>query len=189
MNKLKSASTLKLLGSVCGLIAMLLVSACESGVDRGYAEKKDPWSGSGPKFSKDKPSEGEMSIFGSGGLLGGDKKESGDGIGIGVNVFLWRASLDTISFMPLLSADAFGGVILTDWHTPAETPNERFKINLYILGRALRADGLKVATFRQVRNPNGDWVDATVDSKVARDIENAVLTRARQLRADAIASQ
>ena len=102
-------------------------------------------------------------------------------VGIGVNGYLWRASLDTLSFVPLASADPFGGVIITDWYTPPETPAERFKMNVYILGRQLRADGIKVAVFRQSRTGN-DWVDATVIATTSVNLENEILNRARQLR-------
>ncbi|RMD62639.1 MAG: DUF3576 domain-containing protein [Alphaproteobacteria bacterium] len=128
------------------------------------------------------------SVFGPGGFdfLGGSSEEAnaatGGAVGIGVNSFLWRASLDTLSFMPLASADPFGGVIITDWYAPPETQNERFKVTVYILGRDLRADGIRAAVFRQVRTADGTWVDAKVEPKTATDLEDAILTRARQLR-------
>ena len=86
----------------------------------------------------------EGSLFGPGGLFGSkaDKKED-NGTGVAVNAYLWRASLDTINFIPLVSADPFGGVIITDWYTPAETPNERMKVQVTILDRELRADGVQ----------------------------------------------
>ncbi len=116
-------------------------------------------------------------------LLGDpDKKDSQGGSGIGVNGFLWRASLDTISFMPLISADPFGGVIITDWYAPPESRDERFKITVYILGRDLRADGVRASVFRQLRVAGGDWVDAAVEKRTQIEIEDAILTRARQLR-------
>lgn len=124
--------------------------------------------------------EGFLSSSNSG-LLFGDSESAKGGV-IGVNSYLWRASLDTISFMPIKSADAFGGVILTDWHSPAESPNERFKLNVYILDRALRADGIRVAAFRQVLDRNSRWRDAALAKKTARKLEDAILTRARQLR-------
>jgi Domain of unknown function (DUF3576) len=126
------------------------------------------------------------SVFGADGLnlFGSSKKDDPGGGGIGVNSYLWRASLDSIAFMPLASADPFGGVIITDWYTPPETPNERFKLNVYILGRQLRADGIKAAVFRQRRDDAGTWVDAAVENKTAVDLENVILTRARQLRID-----
>ena len=128
-----------------------------------------------------------QSVFGEGGLnlFGGSDKpleEQGGSGGIGVNSYLWRASLDTISFMPLASADPFGGVIITDWYTPPESQTERFKVNVYILGRDLRADGIRAAVFRQKSDSQGGWVDAKVDQQTATDLENAILTRARQLR-------
>ena len=129
------------------------------------------------------------SIFGEGGLTfgtGGDEKAAPGGVdgggGIGVNGFLWRASLDTVSFMPINSADPFGGVIITDWYAPPESPNERFKMNVYILGRALRADGVRVAVFRQIDGGGGDWRDAQLPDGTSTQIEDAILTRARQLR-------
>ena len=107
--------------------------------------------------------------------------QGGGGPGIGVNPFLWRASLETIDFMPLAQADPFGGVIITDWYSPPETPNERFKLNVYILGEALRSDGVKVSVFRQTNGEAG-WQDATADPKTATGIEDNILTRARELR-------
>jgi hypothetical protein len=117
-------------------------------------------------------------------LFGAGKSQNGGGggpAGVGVNSFLWRASLDTVSFLPLASADPFGGVIITDWYSPPETPNERFKVNVFILGRDLRADGVRTSVFRQRRNGE-QWADAPVDQATGTDIENAILTRARQMR-------
>ena len=134
--------------------------------------------------------ETRETVFGPGGLslLGGDEKdESGPGgPPIGVNSYLWRASLDTISFMPLTSADPFGGVIITDWYSPDEVREERFKVNIYILGRDLRADGIRAAVFRQRQDPFDGWVDAEVSESTATDLENAILTRARELRISGI---
>lgn len=124
------------------------------------------------------------SLFGPGGLFGSkaDRKDD-SGTGVAVNAYLWRASLDTINFIPLVSADPFGGVIITDWYTPVETPNERMKVQVTILDRELRADGVRVAVFKQQTSPKGGgWVDAQVDPRTNIDIENAILTRARQLR-------
>jgi len=87
-----------------------------------------------------------------------------------------------MSIWPVASADPFGGVIITDWYAPPATPNERFKLNIYILDRALRADGLRVAVFRQVRATSGEWRNAAAKTQTATQIENAILTRARQFR-------
>ena len=132
-------------------------------------------------------SQREGGLLGEDGLnlFGGDEDEipgGGGGAGIGVNSFLWRASLDTVSFMPLASADPFGGVIITDWFTPSDAPGERFKVNVYILGRDLRADGIRAAVFRQRQDDTGGWSDAGVAEQTNVDLENAILTRARQLR-------
>ena len=126
-----------------------------------------------------------------GGKLFGDIKiggpdRSGDdtstGSGIGVNAFLWRASLDTLSFLPLASADPFGGVIITDWYSPPESPEERFKVTTYILGRQLRSDGVRVAVFRQQLMPGRGWIDSTVEDATGSKLEGAILNRARELR-------
>ncbi len=102
--------------------------------------------------------------------------------GIGVNTYLWTATLQTLSFMPLASADPFGGVVITDWYVNPEKPDERFKATVYILDTRLRADGLNVSVFKQVKGPTGDWVNAPTAGQTDVDIENAILTRARQLR-------
>lgn len=99
---------------------------------------------------------------------------------MGVNQFLWRASLETLEFMPLSDIDPFGGVIITDWYASPQAPNERFKATVYILDTNLRADALKVSIFKQVRSDSG-WSDASVDGDTSRSIENSILTRARQL--------
>ncbi|WP_231712438.1 DUF3576 domain-containing protein [Vineibacter terrae] len=125
----------------------------------------------------------DSGLFGPGGLFGSrdDKKKGLDEPGIAVNAFLWRASLDTVSFMPLASADPFGGTIITDWYSPPESPNERMKVQITILDRDLRADGVRASVFRQTGGNRG-WVDASVDPRTSLELENQILTRARQLR-------
>jgi len=103
-----------------------------------------------------------------------------------VNRYLWSASLETLDFLPVFSADPIAGLIITDWYSNPETPSERFKVNVYILDSALRADALRVTVFRQ-ENPAGtEWRDAAVNPATSREIENAILTRARQLRLNTI---
>lgn len=104
------------------------------------------------------------------------------GSGIGVNSFLWRASLDTVSFMPVVSADPFGGTIITDWYSPPDQPGERFKVNVFILGRTLRSDGVRVSVFRQVRDGAAGWRDVDVGRETATQLENSILARAREFR-------
>ena len=110
---------------------------------------------------------------------GGDQ---GSG-GLGVNAYLWRATLDTLSFMPLSSADPFGGVVITDWYSPPGTSGERFRATAYILGRQLRSDGVRIVLFRQEMQRNGAWSDASVSAGTASELEDQVLSRARELRA------
>ena len=110
------------------------------------------------------------------------RRANADQPAIWVNGYLWRATLDTLSFMPLASADPYGGVIITDWYSNPEKPDERFKATVYILDARLRADGLNVAVFKQNRDGGGNWIDAPAAAQTETDIENAILTRARQLR-------
>lgn len=168
-------------GLVGTVAAALLLGACgQTEVKAHYPESTKR----GSVYTDEK----EATIFGEGGIdifgsrSGKSAGQGGGGSGLGVNSFLWRASLDTISFMPLSSADPFGGVIITDWYTPPETPDERFKMSVYILGRELRADGIKVAVFRQRSRGNGGWIDSTIGKATATSLENQILTRARQLR-------
>ena len=180
MSKATQASSgSRILAAVAAGLFLLSTAACQ------YADPDTVY----PRSRGDKGGgtyEPRESVFGSEGLqlFGGsdDKAGPGGGSGIGVNSFLWRASLDTISFMPLSSADPFGGVIITDWYSPPETKTERVKLNVFILGRDLRADGIRASVFRQVQNGSGAWVDADVRAETAADLENAILTRARQLR-------
>jgi hypothetical protein len=104
---------------------------------------------------------------------------------IGVNSYLWRASLDTLSFMPLLQTDSNGGVIVTDWYVNPAAPTERMKVTVTILDQDLRADGLRVAALREI-NQNGQWVDAPVQAATVQKLEDIILTRARDLRRAAL---
>ncbi len=104
---------------------------------------------------------------------------------IGVNAYLWRASLDTVSFMPLVQADANAGVIVTDWYTNPNSPTERMKLTISILDKDLRADAVRVAASRQVAT-NGAWVDSPVQAATVQKLEEIILTKARDLRRSAI---
>lgn len=113
------------------------------------------------------------------------RRFGGGGSGnLAINAFLWRAALDTISFMPIATADPYGGAIITDWYAPPETPDERFKVNVLVQGAALRSDGIKVSLFRQARNASGLWTDAAVENNTAIDLENVILLRAKELQQD-----
>lgn len=112
------------------------------------------------------------------GLFGG----GGDQQGVGVNEFLWRASLDTLHFMPMESADPYAGVIKTNWYTAAQSPNQRLKVTVFILDTRLRTDALRVSVFQQTKDAAGNWADSTVDPDTTTKIENLILTRARELK-------
>ena len=105
---------------------------------------------------------------------------------IGVNAYLWRATLDTLSFMPLLQTDSNGGVVVTDWYVNPQAPGERMKVTVSILDKDLRADAVRVAALRQV-NQGGSWVAAPVQAATTQRLEDIILTRARDLRRAAVA--
>ena len=162
------------------LLSTLSLGACSW---FGPGEAKYPTGADRTEAGSDKIYEKPDGIFGKGGLLGGSRSKDnskGDN-GINVNSYLWRAALDTISFMPLASADPFGGTIITDWYQDPSAPNERTKVNIFILGRDLKADGVKVKAFRRIQK-GSNWVDAPVSADTERKLEDAILTRARQMR-------
>lgn len=122
--------------------------------------------------------EGLLSLGGA-----GDDDGTGGNNPLGVNSFLWRATLDTLAFLPIVSPDPFGGVITTDWYEDPEARGERYKVNALILDRKLSASSLKITVFRQERNAKTQaWEDAAVDPSMGRKLEDTVLTRARQMR-------
>ena len=165
------------------IVATAALAACQGAQPEGVYPNRDRHNSS--------PYESRETVFGPGGIGigtggGGEADQQPGGGGVGVNGFLWRASLDTVAFMPVASADPFGGVIITDWYAMPETPGERFKMNVYILSRSLRADGVRVAVFRQVQDGRGGWQDASIADGTDTRIEEAILTRARQLRFDTL---
>ncbi len=167
---------MKILRTTAGLAAVagmcLVLGACAHGATQtASANTTLPTSDSDPKIPL-------SHLFG-----GGHSKAASYNAqtGIGVNAYLWRASLDTVSFMPLTSADPWGGVIITDWYANPQKPDERFKTTVYILDSRLRADALNVSVYKQVQQ-NGQWTDADVSQQTQLDIENSILTRARELR-------
>ena len=124
--------------------------------------------------------KGGLSI---GNILGsGEKEESAQAsIAMSVNVFLWRGALETISFMPLNSADQIGGTIITDWYSTPGNDNERCKLNIFITGKNLKTENLKVTSFCQ-EFKNQMWINKKIDNKNNIKIENAILNKAKKLR-------
>jgi hypothetical protein len=165
------------------VVALILVAGC-SALPQG--EAKYPTGAQRTGNDQNDIYSKPETVFGDGGIFSFGKNKGADysgQAGIGINSYLWRASLDTVSFMPLVSADPFGGVILTDWYIPEATPNERLKLNVFIMGRELRSDGVQVRVFRQTRkSKGGEWRDSPAAPETARQLEDTILTRARQIR-------
>lgn len=171
------------IGIPVGLALAGLVVAC----DGNYSAKKEVGPRSGPQNRYDPNAEG---LFGEGGftfgklasgeLLDGDAAAKGSAAP--VNKFLWQASLDTVSFMPLASTDPFTGVIATDWSSTEAAPGERFKVTIYLTSPELSATSVNVAVYRQIRDDSGNWIQTAVDPATPRRLEDAILTRARQIR-------
>ena len=110
------------------------------------------------------------------------QREPGPATGGKVSPVLYQAALDTLRFTKFASEDPLGGSLVTDWYSPRDKPDERFRIDVFILSRHLTSDSVAVTVERQVRGPTGEWVDSTVDKKVQEDLETRILYRARQLK-------
>ena len=169
-------------GSVLIAAIALSLAGCASGPRAENTPKPTRTQKHDPAYATTAEPEGTpiSRLFGGGGSAKSSAKAVADA-GIGVNAYLWRASLDTISFMPLTSADPWGGTIITEWYANPQKPDERFKATIFILDSRLRADALNVNINKQVQQ-NGQWVDSEVSAQTAIDVENAILTRARLLR-------
>jgi hypothetical protein len=158
------------------LLGTLALNAC-SGVKTSQPSYYNPEnSGLPPGQTGDSSS---LFTFGKG---AGTAVGGGGASQIAVNAYLWRATLSTLAFMPLVSADPFGGVIITDWYIPPASPGERFKVNAYIMGRQLTANAVQVSVFHQV-NQGGQWVDSPADPSVASGLEDRILAQAADLQA------
>ncbi len=172
---------------------ILSLSSCSQLKDMGFGgsdSKADPISGRSniPLDTDTRLRQQRGKLTGEDGfnLLGSSEDGSG-GATLGVNSFLWRATLDTLAFMPFASADPFGGVILTDWYEDPKTPGERFKVNAMIMDTGLRADAVKIKLFKQKIETSGQWRDVEVHPNLARKLEDTVLTRAREIRVNHLA--
>jgi len=151
----------------------LLLSSCSGLKTTPVEQPEEPVS-----IFTGKPGGIKLSYFGS--------KDASSGDSLPVNALLWRAALDIASFVPLDDVDTFGGSIVTEWHQPKETPNQRLKLTMFVVGRELRSDAITVRTYIQNRLGT-EWVDAGRDEALGRKLEDLVLTRARELRAAATA--
>jgi len=125
-------------------------------------------------------------------VLGLAKKESqrqaGPQTGSTVSPILWQAALDTLNFVTFASEDPLAGSLVTDWYSPSGKPNERYKVNVFILARSLRSDALAVTVTRQARLGDGNWLETTIARQVETDLETAILNRARQLKREWMAT-
>jgi len=164
--------------TICGAVLVLLILGGCSGDLSPNPDQPVPMS------RKEARKRDFGNLFGDDFLLFGGPKKPGSDEGVAsstVNPFIWRASLDTLSFMPLASADAAGGVIVTDWYTSSNAPHERIKVTVYVTNPQLRADSVRVTIYKQI-NKGGTWVSATADVASATEMENIILSKARQLR-------
>jgi hypothetical protein len=163
------------------LIALLLLGACAD----AKVEEPKPYLDS----QRERIRQQAGTIHGNpkGIVIYSTKEDSGGATGnraaggAATGGYTWQAALESLDFMPLLQADAGGGVIITDWYAPPETPEERFKLTVYIRDAELRPDSVQVSVFRQLRQ-NGEWVDTPADPKTATSLEDNILSRARELR-------
>ncbi len=170
-------------------IALAAIALATAGCDRDLSPPEDYVSPS-PNVGQNARGEPNDTIFGTDGINIGDAidgsllegEEQPGGGALPVNRYLWQASLDTLSFMPLASTDPFTGVIATEWATTPENPGQRFKVTAYILSHELQASSLRVAVFREDRTVDGIWVPRPVSTETVTRLEDAILTRSRQIR-------
>lgn len=154
------------------VFSILILTACATKESTGPHESKSPRERREEKLGGylfDEP-------------LYSSKSKKNETSGIGVNTYLWKASLEATAFLPKKSVDPFGGTIFTQWYTPNETPNERLKVEIIITGRELKSDAVKVSIFRQKKGKKGPWKDERVDPKTVDQFEETILTRARELK-------
>jgi len=172
------------------LISVFLAAAVLSGCGSD-PEKATPTAEAPPPAPAAKAESGDTGVFGWLGVAGDSTTESPapskalkaeDRKGVAVNAYLWRSSLDSLSFMPMEQTDPFAGIIKTGWYTPPSTPNERLKVNVFILDTRLRAEAVRVSIFKEAKKPTGEWATATVDPETVTKLENVILDRARQLK-------
>ena len=156
--------------TVLSVASAVFLTAC----DKNY--KPEPY-----RTKEDKERAEHGSIFGEQGLKLFSSDNNADSGGIGVNAHLWRASLETFKFIPLTQTDPFGGIIISDWYSDEKSPNERIKVNIFIMDTVLRADAIRVSLFKQTFK-NGQWVDSAVNKDVNRKLENKILYKAREIR-------
>jgi hypothetical protein len=151
----------------------LLLSACQSGKDVPMPMSRD---------ETRKESFGKL--FGPEALAFGAPKKGWSNqatAGMRVNPFLWSASIETLSFMPFASSDAVGGVLVTDWYSSASAPNERMKVTVHIKDTVLRPDALSINIHKEIKASQGTWVAAQVTPEMTRQLEDIILTKAREL--------
>ena len=179
---------------------LFVLNACNKGKDpnelrlksqaRGDIIKR---SGTILKDEKEALIDAENRLRTGGGLLGKKPTAVGDllnnngervvgSMGLPINPILWKSSLETVEFMPLASADPFGGIIITDWYSGKSNNNERCKLNIFIKGSELKADNIKVGSFCQKLNEQGVWLDKEINQKHNRELENAILNKAKKLK-------
>jgi len=182
------------------VFASFLISACNKGADHNELRAKSQAvgdiierSGTLIKDEKDALKDAKNRLRSGGGLMGkkpsnmlnilrGNDENVVGSMGLPINAVLWKSSLETISFMPLASADPFGGVIITDWYVDESNTNERCKLNIFIRGSELKAKNIRVGSFCQTLEQNGVWVDRKINKKNNRDLENAILNKAKKIK-------
>jgi hypothetical protein len=165
------------------ILALPLLAATACGGDNQRQVMNDEygdWRGSAVR-SRPQGATAGLVIFGVDKEREARQQAAAAGTALGVNAYLWRATLDTLAFMPLASADPFGGTVITDWYSPPAANGERFRAQAYVMGRQLRSDGVRVQVFKQSLR-GSQWVDAPISAGMNGELEDKILSRARELR-------
>ena len=190
---------------VCLIVALFFLNGCNKNVDPNrVAELRSKSTARGDIIQRSgtmimgdenaKLNDAENRLRTGGGLFGkkpmsldllngvGSGSGSGSTVGMPINAILWKSSLETIDFMPIASADPFGGIIITDWYSISNSENERCKLNIFIKGLQLKSDNIKVNSFCQKYNGDGIWINQQTVPAQDREIENAILNKAKKLK-------
>lgn len=164
----------RLAPALAAALAVLAVGACSSSGQKGPGAGTVSEPG-GPRATESKLPVGVRRTYAKGGTTGGRAR-------VNVNQFAWQASLDAIAFMPIKTSDPYGGLIATDWYRPTTSPKERLRVNILVGGPQLSSDVVRVTVFKQIQGPRGAWKPIKVNPRTATDLENVILSRARQAR-------
>tara|TARA_B100001250_G_scaffold406794_1_gene426451 strand:+ start:1433 stop:1993 length:561 start_codon:yes stop_codon:yes gene_type:complete len=112
-------------------------------------------------------------------LMDGNNKKGGTTYEFASSNELWRASLDTIDFMPLASVNYSGGIIITDWYGNNQTTNENIKISIRFLTNEIRSDALDIKVFKKVCDSTNKCKISETSGELIKELNRKILKQAK----------